>query len=176
MTDVLGAPAPKKTSFREEANSPRIGRARFIGHCAGYAIIMALLTAGLVALHLTGPAAYIAEFPDKAILGGSVNLPYMGLHPWAAIGLAVIAALLWADLIVRRRHDRGRSGIDGLVWQALLLVSVGLHTFNVAPMVVGWLDLALVLGALYLIVVLVLLPGDKGPNRYGDDPRIIHPV
>jgi uncharacterized membrane protein YhaH (DUF805 family) len=33
----------------------------------------------------------------------------------------------------------------------------------------GWV---LGAGALYLFVVLVLLPGTHGPNRYGPDPRI----
>jgi uncharacterized membrane protein YhaH (DUF805 family) len=36
---------------------------------------------------------------------------------------------------------------------------------------VGWLDAILVLYSLYLFVVLVLLPGNRGENAYGSDPR-----
>jgi uncharacterized membrane protein YhaH (DUF805 family) len=36
---------------------------------------------------------------------------------------------------------------------------------------VGWLDAFLVLYGLYLFVVLVLLPGNRGENAYGPVPK-----
>ena len=79
--------------------------------------------------------------------------------------------IVWTDLTVRRRHDRGRSGVDAVIFQILLLASVIIHTFADAPDIVGYLDAFLVLFGLYLFVVLVILPGNRQENRYGAVPR-----
>ena len=100
-----------------------------------------------------------------------VDLPVMGLTPWATLSVMIAAMLVWTDLTIRRRHDRGRSGVDAVIFQILLLASVIIHSFANAPDIVGWLDALLVLYGLYLFVVLVLLPGNPAENRYGDVPR-----
>ena len=61
------------------------------------------------------------------------------------IGLSIIAMIVWTDLTIRRRHDRGRSGVDAAIFQILLLASVIIHTFGKAPDIVGYLDAFLVL-------------------------------
>ena len=100
-----------------------------------------------------------------------LHFPYVGLHPYAVIGLSVFSTIVWTDLTVRRRHDRGRSGVDAVIFQILLLASVIIHTFGNAPDIVGYLDAFLVLFGLYLFVVLVILPGNRQENRYGAVPR-----
>ena len=46
-----------------------------------------------------------------------------------------------------------------------------IHTFGNAPDIVGYLDAVLVVFGLYLFVVLVILPGNRGENRYGPVPK-----
>jgi uncharacterized membrane protein YhaH (DUF805 family) len=168
-TALEGTPKPTVT-LTDQANGQRIPRSMFIGHTAGYLIILVLAVAALAFAGFVQPTSYDAVFavttPPTVI-----HFPYMGLHPYAVIGLSVIAMLVWTDLTVRRRHDRGRSGVDAVIFQILLLASVVIHTFANAPDIVGWLDALLVLYGLYLFVVLVLLPGNRGENRYGPVPR-----
>lgn len=164
-----GSPKPGIT-LTEQANGQRIGRSMFIGHTAGYLLILATVVVALAFAGFGRPTSYDALFafttPPTV-----VHLPYVGLHPYAVIGLSVIALLVWTDLTVRRRHDRGRSGVDAMIFQILLLASVIIHTFGDAPDIVGWLDAFLVLYGVYLFLVLVILPGDPGENKYGAVPR-----
>jgi uncharacterized membrane protein YhaH (DUF805 family) len=161
-----GTPKPS-TTLTEQANGQRIGRSMFIGHTAGYLLILALAIAALAFAGFTQPTSYYAYFSPRDV----IRYDYMGLHPYAVIGLSVIAMLVWTDLTVRRRHDRGRSGVDAVIFQILLLASVIIHTFADAPDVVGWLDAFLVLYGVYLFLVLVILPGNPHENRYGAVPR-----
>jgi uncharacterized membrane protein YhaH (DUF805 family) len=101
-----------------------------------------------------------------------VHLNFLAGNPVVSGILFALAVLVWLDLIVRRRHDRGRSGIDGLIWMALLVASqVAWVIPSVPPSVAGWLNLLVYAGAIYLFVVLVILPGNRGENRYGPVPR-----
>lgn len=157
-------------TLTEQANGQRLCRSMFIGHSVGYLLILALVIAGLAFAAFTLPVSYDAVFglttPPLVL-----HLPYTGLHPYAVLGLSLVAMMVWTDLGVRRRRDRGRSGIDVAIFQMLLLASVIIHSFADAPDIVGWLDAALVLYAIYLFVVLVLLPGNPGENRYGLRPQ-----
>jgi uncharacterized membrane protein YhaH (DUF805 family) len=164
-----GAPKPSVT-LTEQANGLRIPRSMFIGHTVGYLIALALTAAALSFAGFTQPTSYDAVFafttPPTVI-----HFAYMGLNPYAVIGLSVVAMFVWTDLTIRRRHDRGRSGVDAAIFQILLLASVIIHTFGNAPDIVGYLDAFLVLFGLYLFLVLVVLPGNRGENRYGPVPR-----
>ena len=164
-----GTPKPGLT-LTEQANSQRLCRSMFIGHSVGYLLILAIIAGGLAFLGFTRPVSYDAIFavtsPPTVL-----HVPYVGLHPYATVALALLASIIWTDLTVRRRHDRGRGGVDAVIWQILFLASVIIHTFTDAPDIVGYLDAALILGGLYLFVVLVLLPGSKGDNQYGPKPR-----
>ena len=164
-----GTPRPAVT-LTEQANSSRICRSMFIGHTVGYLIVLAAAVAGLALAGFTAPASYDAAFavtqPPTML-----HFAYMGLHPYAVLGLSLVAMIVWTDLTVRRRHDRGRSGVDAVIWQILLLASVIIHTFANAPDIVGYLDAVLVLYGLYLFFVLVILPGNRHENRYGAVPR-----
>lgn len=63
------------------------------------------------------------------------------------LGLTVIFSISALALSVRRCHDRGHSG-----WWYLV---------SIIPIV----------GVLWWFINLGLLPGEKGPNRFGPDPR-----
>lgn len=170
MTTALeGTPKPGVT-LTEQANGQRIPRSMFIGHTAGYLVGFAIAIGVMAFLGLTRPTSYDAVFavttPPTVL-----HYAYVGLNPYAVLGLSLVGLVIWTDLTVRRRHDRGRSGIDAVIFQILLLASVIIHTFANAPDIVGWLDALLVLYGIYLFVVLVLLPGHRAENRYGAVPR-----
>ena len=97
----------------------------------------------------------------------------MGLGDALVYGLAfaLAAFIIWSDLMVRRRHDRGRSGVDAVVWLMVAFASVVIHAFANAPDIVFWIDAALGASGLYLFVVLVILPGNPHENRYGAVPK-----
>ena len=93
--------------------------------------------------------------------------------------LTVLLALPVPALLVRRLHDSGRSG--AWVWLAVLVFAVWL-TRTIISLRLGldarrsfdswtWLIDWLVIVANLATVLLALLPGTKGLNRYGADPR-----
>lgn len=165
--------APKRgITLTEQANGQRIGRSMFIGHTVGYLFLVLLAWIAIALVGLGTPVLYKDVFGtglDKFVPPEGVFL--MVPAPWPRLVLWVVAALVWTDLTVRRRRDRGRSGVDAMTFQILLLASVIIHAFANAPDIVVWLDGALVLYGLYLFVVLVILPGDPKENRYGAVPR-----
>lgn len=170
MSDALQGTPPRGVTLTEQANGRRIGRSMFIGHTVGYLLIFAIAVAAMAYFGLTRAVSYDAYFavttPPTVL-----HYDYVGLHPYAVVGLGLLGMVIWTDLTVRRRHDRGRSGVDAVIFQILLLASVIIHTFGNAPDIVGWLDAVLVVYGLYLFVVLVLLPGDRDENLYGPRPR-----
>ncbi|WP_275001279.1 DUF805 domain-containing protein [Promicromonospora iranensis] len=68
----------------------------------------------------------------------------IGMSLWAIVAFATFVPLISAA--IRRLHDTGRSG-----WFYLL---------NLVPFVGG-----------IIVIVLLALPGENGPNRFGPDPR-----
>lgn len=102
----------------------------------------------------------------------------------AIVGLLVIPiyiAIVWASVCVaaKRFHDRGWSG-----WWVLwfMLIGIGIAIVQYGLMFAFGTDSALagivaLVGALaslviaiWQLVLLGFLPGDKGPNQYGPDP------
>jgi uncharacterized membrane protein YhaH (DUF805 family) len=115
--------------------------------------------------------------PPGTILDGSLTAP----GQW--IGLGVAAALLWPTtaLAIKRRHDRGQAGwlTAGLLAAfsvlnalPLLYFVLGVIAFEHADGFMGVGALILGLGglAVALLVVLGVLPGTAGDNRYGPQP------
>ena len=94
-------------------------------------------------------------------------------------GLTLLLAIPLPALLVRRLHDSGRSG--AWVWLAVLVFAVWLVRTAISfKLGMGarlsfdswtWLLDWLVILANLTSVLLALLPGTKGPNRFGDDPR-----
>ena len=102
MTNALeGVEAPKPT-LRDEANATRIGRARFIGHAVGFTLIVLVIEIALT----------FAGLKETRQMGAEpITVP----HHWLALAGSIVLLLALLDLAIRRRHDRGRSGIDAFV-------------------------------------------------------------
>ena len=97
----------------------------------------------------------------------------------AELALGAVLAVPFCALFVRRCHDSGRSGrwawllLPGLLLP-LLRSAVGLTQGISGSLMLDrfiwpldWLSIATNLAS----VVLCLLPGTAGPNRFGEDPR-----
>jgi uncharacterized membrane protein YhaH (DUF805 family) len=103
---------------------------------------------------------------------------------WAGLITLIILAYPTAAIAIKRRHDRGRSGVDIWIYLALAAIlaliqalGMGMTTMEVGDVVVPTpTTLLMVIGvvagifAIYLLVVLGFLRGTPGPNQYGPDP------
>jgi uncharacterized membrane protein YhaH (DUF805 family) len=95
----------------------------------------------------------IASSDDLARTGGSEPFPAGVLAAFALVFLVWLVLLVPATAVqVRRFHDQGMSG-----WLALLNI----------PYYIPYLGLLVGIA----IAVLMVLPGQIGPNQYGDDPK-----
>ena len=125
------------------------------------------------------------------VLFSTVSHIILGLIPF--IGLIVILGLLVPNLAVttRRLHDTGRSAgwlllfpisILGLVISMVVLLIGVLLYFNqdtskdLYLFLVMIVSFAIGIGCSILLLVLCVLPGTVGPNRYGPDPLRPEPV
>jgi uncharacterized membrane protein YhaH (DUF805 family) len=151
-----GAPKPTVT-LTEQANGQRIPRSMFIGHTLGYLLLFALVIVASFFVGLFRP-------PNSPMGQWELDRNF-------ALALLAVGSVIALDLMVRRRHDRGRSGVDAVVWLMLALALAVIHIFDKAPDLVLWFDAIVGLYGLYLFVVLVLLPGNPHENRYGAVPR-----
>ena len=168
MTDALEGPRVKTATLREQANSQRIGRGRFIGNTVGIVLLVVLIEVGLT---FAGLQQSIPIGRGTFGLRREITLILPSLP---AIVMGSVALLLGlVDLAVRRRHDRGQSGADTAAILVLLeLIGVGYASGILvgAPLTVILPILGIAL--LYVLIVLAVLPGNKGSNRYGPDPRL----
>jgi uncharacterized membrane protein YhaH (DUF805 family) len=159
MTDALEGPRVNGPTLREQANSPRIGRARFIGNAIGAVLLLLLLA---LAAGFAGLKETLQIGPQQA------SVP----NHWVSLVAGILAFLCLVDLAVRRRHDRGQSGTDCAALLFLLLLIFGAARFGLLASIPAVAIAAVgVLAGLYLLVALAILPGSNGPNRYGPDPR-----
>ena len=121
-------------------------------------------------------ASLLVSVPVSFVTG--LLLPH-DQHRLIMNGLTVLLAVPLPALLVRRLHDSGRSG--AWVWLAVLVFAVWLAR-TVISYTLGmgtrlsfdswtWLLDWLVILANLTSVLLALLPGTKGPNRFGEDPR-----
>lgn len=99
---------------------------------------------------------------------------------YARSAVDIVVFVPWLAFFSRRLHDQGLSG-----WWSLLLLpglALNLHQSYRAVFAVinhewlfqpdpfdGWKLLLIPVGL--AVVVLILRPGTRGPNRYGADPR-----
>ena len=158
MANALLGPEETKPTLREEANAPRIRRSRFIGHAIGIAILLGAI--------LVGVRMLVARAVPNPTVQATID------H-YAAVVIATLFLLALLDLGIRRRHDRGRSGVDCVVALMLLEgIAIAASFERVPPgsplLFAG--GAAALLG-LYLVLTLCILPGDKGDNRFGQSPR-----
>jgi len=160
---VSDAPAalPRPTSARRTVAQSFILK----GRATRTELASYILAAVLVTLAVSFAAALFAPYPVRALISD---------------GLTLLLAVPVPALLVRRLHDTNRSG--KFVWLAVFAFAVWLARTTVANAYgietrigldrLTWLiDWAVILANL-ATVILVLLPGTAGPNRFGPDPRL----
>lgn len=159
--------------------------------------VLAMAASALVAMPaILGTMAkmqrFAAEHPDQATVRqgpGSYSIQIHGSHPelmpdmgGILPGLAIVLlvfVVLVAAAVVRRLHDRGKSGAWAL--PSLIFLAIGMmlmpRLFDAAQGApnLSLLPLLFANNLLYLASLgwlLVLLAGDgtAGPNRHGEDP------
>lgn len=89
----------------------------------------------------------------------------------AIIGIPLYIVVLWIGCAVsaRRFHDRGMSG-----WYVALFIAISIvcNVLAALPneMIVLIGSVVSLIAGIIQFVILGCLPGQKGPNQYGDDP------
>lgn len=130
---------------------------------------------------------YLALFLVMMLLvGGAMSAAFMGNNPGAGAGMmgamlgggiiGIVIVLTWLLLLipslavgVRRLHDIDRSG-----WW--LMLGYGPYILSMVLAILQLVDIAAILNLVSLVGFLVLLvfaflPGTRGPNRFGPDPK-----
>lgn len=121
-------------------------------------------------------AALIVTFGVSLVTG--LTLPYKA-HNLIGNLLALAIAVPVPALLARRLHDQDRSGrwvwlaVFGFaIWALRAAVAQGSgYDSRIALDKVIWPLDWLVILANISVVLLIVLPGTPGPNRYGPDPR-----
>lgn len=155
MTKPLTEPGPRQTIRRTFTFAGRSGRSELIAY---------LFATLLVSVPVSFVTGLVLEH-DAHVLAGN--------------GLTVLLALPVPALLVRRFHDSGRSG--AWVWLAVFGFAVWLLRTMISALwgldarlgfdAWTWLLDWVVIVANLASVMLALLPGSVGTNRYGSDPR-----
>jgi len=119
----------------------------------------------------------------SGIASGIVKLVAGQLGEWntailAGLGIDCLFAIPVFALSARRFHDHDRSGWWALIWPLLLStttyerIRVVFHAYDPQWPSLGYWNIPLIPLALIFLVMLVI-PGTVGSNRYGRDPREI---
>ena len=149
----------------------RIGRGEWCLIAFGFSILQAVVAFTLATV-LIGPENFGPSLRDHPI--------------FHQIQLAMAVILFWPILAasVKRAHDRNGPGFLPFVYMAtnLALLAVQVLRPELFEMTVsdqptgevlalGLVGLATVVLAVWLLITLGFLPGQKGPNRYGPSPK-----
>jgi len=126
---------------------------------------------------LLGLVQWIAEELTIAALdpqSGSFADPWAEPSP-ASVAIRVIAAVvfLWPNLAlsVKRAHDRDHSGLPAAI-VTVVVTAASLFVVDDPAGLAEWMIIGvLIAGLIWLVVVLGVLDGTPGPNRYGPSPK-----
>lgn len=142
-------------------------------------VVIAYFILPIVGLGAAPPAMVLHAQPDATQYFALVK-SLIQRWGWSSLVLLVVSAYPGYCLLVKRRHDRNSSGRDVLVyfaamftvsaWQATgaPMADVDGETMPVPdPFMISLIFLAF---GIYMLVVLGLLKGTDGANRYGPDP------
>lgn len=155
LTETDASPGPVDTIRRSVTFAGRSGRGELIAYLF---------------------ATLLVSVPVSFVTGLTLE---RSVHVLIGNVLTVLLALPVPALLVRRYHDSGRSG--AWVWLAVFGFAVWLLRTVVSAVwglnarlgldgwtwLIDWLVIVANLGT----VLLALLPGTAGPNRFGPDPR-----
>lgn len=136
---------------------------------------------------------FAAEHPELTTVvqsPGGTSIHIEGDHPelmpdFGAFGLGIgitslVAVLLLAGAVVRRLHDRGRSGLWGILpLPFLAIASIAfpklMESFtgpepDLRLFALLFLNNVAYIASFVTLIVLLTLSGTPGPNRFGDAP------
>ncbi|MGO4524912.1 DUF805 domain-containing protein [Microvirga sp. 2MCAF35] len=94
---------------------------------------------------------------------------------YAAVSLILIAHIANYAMVIRRFHDRSRSG-----WWLIASFGVNICSYfaekleRTHPVAFICIMLALAIVNLWLLIELYFRRGTAGPNRFGEDPSMAH--
>ncbi len=146
----------------------RIGRSRF---WIGFLVIMTLYPVcdWALAQWLLG-----IDILEPGLAPEDVAVP---AYKWTQAALWIFLLYPLAAVLVKRCRDRNRNVWWPVPWLSEEVVTALLEGAGVAynSIEMAWWEYAFlafsVTGLCWIVVDLGLLPGTKGPNRYGPDPR-----
>jgi len=92
------------------------------------------------------------------------------LAPWPSLILTVVAAAPLAAVGVKRRHDRNGSGVDVIAFWIVSLLLQFLAVLGVSGGFLQAVGLVMAVWGICLFILLGILKGTPGPNKYGPDP------
>ena len=141
------------------------------------AIILPPVASAMARMH-----RFAIEHPGESAALAGTGFPNVQGILQPLILICALAVFLLAAAVVRRLHDRNRSGLWGAIPLVFLVTGFALmprlfRNFASAEVADFTLFFALfannLLYLLSLVVLVVLLigRGTRGPNRYGPDPR-----
>lgn len=136
----------------------------FHGRATRTELVSYVFSAAVVTLAVSFATALVAPYAIRALVSD---------------GLTALFAIPVPALLVRRMHDQDRSG--GLVWLAALgfalwlartgiALAAGLDARLAFDRLVGMIDWAVILANL-IMIILAILPGTAGSNRFGLNQR-----
>jgi uncharacterized membrane protein YhaH (DUF805 family) len=133
----------------------------FLGAMLLYALMVVLLF-GTVGSAILNPGAAGASGVGAVLAGGFIGLLIMFV--WLALLVPTLA------VGVRRLHDIDKSGWWMMIGYGPYLASIALTLSGAGPMLSGLLSIVSFFGFLVLLVM-AMLNGTNGPNRFGEDPK-----
>lgn len=122
----------------------RINRAKFWGGYAGLVALSVLVYLAIVVL--IGEPFTITNIEQVANENAEPDIVFNSTSMAIYIAFGILTTIMSVALMVKRCHDRNKSG-----WWSLL---------SLVPLV----------GFIWLIVDLGVMEGTRGPNRFGPDP------
>lgn len=179
--------------------SGRDGRGRFWPYAAlvlGLSFVTMMVAMPLaMAPMFAKMSAYAAAHPESSTVeagpghysvtidAGAPDVPEIDFTPFMAVvgGVALLAVALLSAAVSRRLHDRGIAGYWGLtpvvfLTTGLILMPRLMHDFTTsATPDMGLFGLLLLNNMVYLaslagLILILALPGNPRPNRYGEPP------
>lgn len=148
----------------------RIGRGQF---WLGALLIVAATVILSVIAYALGFGTSVSEsgyFVNSAGERSDVSKVSYTITPWAGLIISILMAWPWIALGVKRRHDRDFSGNDMLAFATLMLLSQLLSALGVSGFFATALNIVLTVWSICLLILLGLLKGTSGENRFGQDP------
>lgn len=181
MTNAKGSTSPATASGPGNLTDvPAVDRFRRVSFTA---LLRRTLVRGLSFAGRSSRAELAVAFIAAMVFVplGSLALMLAGAPTgrWTILALNLVSMIPFPALLARRLHDQGRSGwlilpaLFGFsLWlgRSLVATTQGVDARIALDRVIWPLDW-IAIAANIVMIALLVLPGTRGPNRFGPDPR-----